>query len=41
MCRVTFLTAGFEESRTFNELFILSHIKHLEKSVLEKPNNCP
>lgn len=41
MCHVTFLTSGFEESHTFNKLFILSHIKHLEKSVLEKPNNCP
>ena len=35
------LTAGFEESHTFNELLILSHIKPLEKSVSEKPNNCP
>ena len=38
---VTFLTAGFEESHTFIELFILSHIKHLEKSLSEKPNNFP
>ena len=38
---VTFLMAGFEESHTFIELFILSHIKHLEKSVSEKPNNFP
>lgn len=38
MYNVTFLTIGFEESDIFNKFLILSHTKHLEKNILEKPN---